>query len=172
MEASMQFLREGEEIRRAMLVRRRDCDCFAACLLAASGGLARQRLPDGSAPLSPPSTIPANPSNASRAYSPFLPQTVLTWSSAARGPSRSRFRYRSVSPAHMHLARSLLLSRHIPMFSIAPEHLSRLLTGSSATFRFPSTHLRHALSLFPFSALSLFLSALRTPIISLASIRY
>ena len=37
-----------------MLVRRRDCDCLLLAWLAASGGLARHRLSDASAPSSPP----------------------------------------------------------------------------------------------------------------------
>lgn len=37
-----------------MLVRRRDCDCLLLAWLAASGGLARHRLPDTSAPFIPP----------------------------------------------------------------------------------------------------------------------
>lgn len=44
-----------------MLVRRRDCDCLLLAWLAASGGLARHRLSDGSAPSPCPSRSPFAP---------------------------------------------------------------------------------------------------------------
>ena len=51
-----------------MLVRRRDCDCLLLAWLAASGGLARHRLSDASAPSSPP--LPLYPA-------PFAPTSSV-----------------------------------------------------------------------------------------------
>lgn len=65
-----------------MLVRRRDCDCLLLAWLAASGGLARHRLSDTSAPFIPPFAIhiPLSPHRRRRNPSTPLPVFYLPYS--------------------------------------------------------------------------------------------
>lgn len=88
---------------------------LAACLLAASGGLARQQLPDGSAPLSP-SSDSSEPLHRSSRVFPFPPPCLppAPFAPAAHG-SLPHSISRSVSPAHLHA--SLALSLAVPPHS-------------------------------------------------------
>lgn len=74
-----------------MLVRRRDCDCLLLAWLAASGGLARHRLSDASAPspLPLPSAVPLSPPpHLSHHFSSTTcpPSTFLTLHPTTRTP--------------------------------------------------------------------------------------
>jgi len=130
---------------------------LAACLLAASGGLARQRLPDGSAPLSPLSDS-SEPHH--RAYSPYPLLGQFPSDSRSLSPSvlcimasRPRIRVPSfplfLSPPPLSLSLSLSLPYHPATFQcLSYISLSLILIGyppplnilfSSSTFYYHRT---------------------------------
>lgn len=107
-----------------MLVRRRDCDCLLLAWLAASGGLARHRLSDASAPspLPLPSAVPLSPPpHLSHHFSSTTcpPSTFLTLHPTTR------------TPIYFPTLSFLLSSRFLVPFRSflhIPLHLSRLIT--------------------------------------------
>lgn len=108
-----------------MLVRRRDCDCLLLAWLAASGGLARHRLSDASAPspLPLPSAVPLSPPpHLSHHFSSTTcpPSTFLTLFALPHA-------HQSISPTLSFLLSSRFL---IPFRSFLhiPLRLSRLIT--------------------------------------------
>lgn len=107
-----------------MLVRRRDCDCLLLAWLAASGGLARHRLSDASAPspLPLPSPFPFRPhltcpTTSLPLLARLLPFSLFTLPHA----------HQSISPTLSFLLSSRFL---IPFHSFLhiPLRLSRLIT--------------------------------------------
>lgn len=100
---------------------------LAACLLAASGGLARQRLSDGSAPLSPLSRFQRTPPSAPRT-SPLRapsPRSRRRPSLALFTGSQLAFAF-SLSLSHSRISFSLCLSfsRHLSPHSDVLHHAS------------------------------------------------
>lgn len=115
---------------------------LAACLLAASGGLARQRLPDGSAPLSPLRDSSEPHQRQSRAF-PLPPSRASDSSPVSLSrcrvmASRPRVRVPSLSLS-LSLPISLSLSYHPATFRCSPSDISL----SLAPIGYPlfSTHL-------------------------------
>lgn len=142
---------------------------LAACLLAASGGLARQRLLGGSAPLSPLSAS----SEPLHHVGGVFPLSSLKSPFSPAGSSRVSLPlgYRRVSPAPTQfVAFTLSSSRHIPTFSFTLEYPS--LSLARARYPSPRTYLPAS---SPFSTIrgpSLSISLLYGSIVSLASTRY
>lgn len=144
---------------------------LAACLLAASGGLARQRLPDGSAPLSPLPDSSEPHQRQSRAF-PLPPSRAgdsspVSLSRCRVMASRPRVRVPSLSLSlASYFSLSVVSSRHIPMFSIgylpfARSHrVSSLLYTSTADLPLSSIALR---SLSPRRSQSSVISLASTP---------
>lgn len=102
---------------------------LAACLLAASGGLARQRLPDGSAPLSPLPDSSEPHQRQSRAF-PLPPSRASDSSPVSLSrcrvmASRPRVRVPSLSPSpSLSLSISFSLSYHPATFRCSPSDIS------------------------------------------------
>lgn len=125
---------------------------LTACLLAASGGLARQQLPDGSAPLSPFSHSSEPLYRPSRVF-PFPPPRLA---SRFPQPARQQLTGSSRPRAYPSLLLSLFLflPRHPTTFQHSPSH-----SGSLS----PSLSLSLARSLnilHPLRCTSLFLTTL------------
>ena len=99
-----------------MLVRRRDCDCLLLAWLAASGGLARHRLSDASAPSSPPRPLYPAPFAPTSSVPPLLYYYLPAFYLSRSFPYHTTQTYFS----YFSLSLSLFLSPSLPL-SLSPS---------------------------------------------------